>query len=62
MAVAHKVAHVLVLAGGLNWGLIGLFDLNLVQTLLGSLPSVERLVYILIGAGTVYALASHQSK
>lgn len=45
----HKVACVLLVIGGLNWGLIGLFQYNLVMALLGSWPMVERAVYVLVG-------------
>lgn len=63
MKLVHTVVYVLLLAGGLNWGLVGLFDFNLVQTFLGSLPSVERLVYILVGVATLYVAANKlQSK
>ena len=45
----HKVALVLVVVGALNWGLVGFFNYNLVNTLLGSWPTVERVVYVLVG-------------
>lgn len=58
------VALVLVLAGALNWGLVGLFKLNLVQTLLTSagVPWLERIVYIVVGVAggySVYSLAKN---
>jgi len=43
------LAHVLVLVGALNWGLVGLLGLNVVNMLLGSVPMAEKVVYILIG-------------
>lgn len=49
MCVVHKVAAVLCTVGGLNWGLVGAFDYNLVNALLGSWAMVERAVYILVG-------------
>lgn len=55
----HMVACVLVWAGGLNWGLVGLLNLNLVESLLGM--SVAKLVYILIGLATVYVIVTHKS-
>ncbi len=58
---------VLVIVGALNWGLVGLggymgSDLNLVSMLLGSVPVVENLVYLLVGLAGVYEiyLASQQ--
>jgi uncharacterized protein len=55
----HIVSVVLVIVGGLNWGLIGLFDFNLVNIVLGSLPVAERIVYILVGLAAVYIAATH---
>ena len=48
------VAVVLVVVGGLNWGLVGLFDFDLVQAILGGVPILARLVYILVGLAAVY--------
>ncbi|MDA1197052.1 MAG: DUF378 domain-containing protein [Nanoarchaeota archaeon] len=48
-----KTALWLTIIGGLNWGLIGLFNFNLVQTLLGSIPLVEKIVYIAVGLSAV---------
>jgi uncharacterized membrane protein YuzA (DUF378 family) len=48
------VAVVLVVVGGLNWGLVGLFDFDLVQAILGGVPVLARLVYVLVGLAAVY--------
>lgn len=48
------VVWVLMLAGGLNWGLIGLFNFNLVNAIFGSIPMLERIVYILVGISALY--------
>ncbi len=55
----HVVTFGLVVVGALNWGLVGLLNLNLVNMLLGSWPMVEKLVYILVGLSAVYHLATH---
>ena len=44
-----KVGFVLVILGALNWGLVGLFDWNLVNALLGNWEIAERILYSLIG-------------
>jgi len=49
------VAVVLVVVGGLNWGLVGLFNFDLVQAILGGVPILARLVYVLVGLAAVYA-------
>ena len=48
------VAIVLVVIGGLNWGLVGLFNFDLVQAILGGVPILARLVYILVGVAAAY--------
>lgn len=55
------VACLLLWVGGLNWGLVGLFQFNLVNALLGSVPALETLVYVLVGASTVYVVVTHKS-
>jgi uncharacterized membrane protein YuzA (DUF378 family) len=59
MKVLHMVAFLLVVVGALNWGLVGLFNLNLVSLLVGSVPMVEKVVYVLVGLSAVYLLATH---
>jgi hypothetical protein len=48
------VALVLIVIGGLNWGLVGLFNWNLVDAIFG-FGVLARIVYILVGASAVYA-------
>lgn len=54
MKTLDVIAAVLLVVGGLNWGLVGLFDFNLVAALFGDASSVSRLVYVLVGLGAVY--------
>lgn len=58
MKVLHMATFTLVVVGALNWGLVGLFNLNLVSSLLG-MGALEKLVYILVGASAVYLAATH---
>lgn len=48
------VAMLLVVIGGLNWGLVGLLNLNLVDMLFGTLPLVSQVVYVLVGLSAIY--------
>jgi uncharacterized protein len=50
------VATILVVIGGINWGLIGLFDYNLVAAIFGSGSAISRLIYILVGAAALYMM------
>jgi uncharacterized protein len=61
----HMIAWILVMVGGVNWGLVGLggfmgSDWNLVHMILGSWASVEWLVYILVGLSAVYVIVTHK--
>ena len=58
----HMAAWVLVLVGALNWGLVGLFEFNLVSYLLGSWIMVERAVYVLVGLSAVLMLFACKCK
>lgn len=51
------IAQALLIVGGLNWGLVGLFDFDLVATLFGSGSMLSRTVYILVGASALWGLA-----
>jgi uncharacterized protein len=53
------VAFALLVVGGLNWGLVGLFQINLVEMLVGSMPTVEMVVYVLVGVSALYIAATH---
>ncbi|MEX2454798.1 MAG: DUF378 domain-containing protein [Rhodospirillaceae bacterium] len=53
----NVIAEILLIIGGINWGLIGLFDLNLVAAIFGGEGSVlTRIVYILVGLAALYGL------
>jgi uncharacterized membrane protein YuzA (DUF378 family) len=41
------IALILVIVGGLNWGLVGLFQFDLVKAILGSIPLLQNAVYVL---------------
>ncbi len=50
------LAQILVIVGGLNWGLVGIANMNLVTLLFGSIPLLVQLVYILVGLSALYML------
>lgn len=45
---------ILIIVGGLNWGLVGLFNFDLVATIFGDMSIVSRIVYTLVGISAVY--------
>lgn len=65
MKILHAVAFILLVVGGLNWGLVGLgwwmggANWNVVNLILGSWPTVEGLVYVLVGLSAVYLVVTH---
>jgi uncharacterized protein len=50
------IALILVIIGGLNWGLVGAFRLDLVQALFGGLPVLRDVIYILVGISALYLI------
>jgi uncharacterized membrane protein YuzA (DUF378 family) len=52
--IVDTVALVLVVVGGINWGLIGLLNFDLVATLFGPMSTLSKIVYSLVGLSAVY--------
>ncbi len=50
------IALVLMIVGGINWGLIGFFNFDLVASLFGQMTAVSRAVYALVGVAAVYGI------
>ncbi len=65
MKALHMIAWILLVIGGINWLLIGLggfmgSDWNVVHMILGSIPMLEWLVYLLVGLSAVYEIFTHK--
>jgi uncharacterized membrane protein YuzA (DUF378 family) len=56
VSAVNAIALILIIVGGLNWGLVGLFDFNLVSALFGVESWFTNLVYILVGLAAIYAI------
>ena len=50
------IVLVLTIIGGINWGLVGAFNLNLVDTVFGSMSMITRVIYILVGLSGLYLI------
>lgn len=50
------LAMALLVIGGLNWGLVGLFGIDLVAMLFGEMSTLSRIVYALVGLSALYTL------
>ncbi len=56
MHILNAIALILVIVGGLNWGLVGLFDFNLVSAIFGVDSWLTNLIYILVGLSALYCI------
>jgi len=50
------IAMILLIIGGLNWGLVGLADFDLVAALFGDGSALSRIVYVLVGLAALFCL------
>lgn len=55
----HKVTFILVMVGGLNWLLFGLFNWDIGHIFGGMTAVVSRVIYVLVGLSAVYEIATH---
>ena len=50
------VAIALVVIGALNWGLVGLFNFNVVDAIFGTLSPLSRIIYVLVALAGLYLI------
>ena len=67
MKILHIIGYILLIIGGLNWGLIGLggfvgADWNVVHMILGSWPQLEWIVYVLVGLAAIWSATNHSKE
>ncbi len=67
MCVPALIAKILLIVGGVNWGLVGVgmfmgSNLNLVNLIFGSMPTVEAIVYVVVGLSAVMSLIGCRCK
>ena len=53
MRAINTVTLLLLIIGGLNWGLVGLFGFDLVATIFGEMSMLSRIVYALVGISAI---------
>jgi len=56
MRVLNTVTLVLLIVGGLNWGLVGLLNFDLVAAIFGEMSPLSRIVYSLVGLSALWQL------
>lgn len=54
--IVDWIAIVLVIVGAVNWGIVGVLGRDLVQMILGSIPILAKIVYILVGISGLYLI------
>jgi len=52
----EKVALVLVIIGAVNWGLVGVANINLVNLIFGGISWLERVVYVIVGLSGLFSI------
>lgn len=56
MRIIDKIALVLIIIGAINWGLIGFFNFNLVDSIFGSMTILSRIIYALVGISGLWGI------
>jgi uncharacterized membrane protein YuzA (DUF378 family) len=56
MRVINTITLILLIVGGLNWGLVGLANFDLVAALFGEMSPLSRLVYLLVGLSALWQI------
>lgn len=54
--VLDWIAFVLLIIGGVNWGLVGALDIDLVSSIFGAMSVLSRTVYVLVGLSALYSI------
>jgi uncharacterized membrane protein YuzA (DUF378 family) len=57
MKLLNAVSLILIIIGGLNWGLIGFFQFNLVNSLFGEFTMITKIIYCLVGIASLYSIS-----
>ncbi len=57
MRFLDGLALILVVIGAVNWGLIGFFGFDLVAILFGTMSSLTKIIYALVGIAGLYSLS-----
>ena len=56
MSLIQRIALILTVIGAINWGLVGFFKFNLVDTIFGSMSVISRIIYALVGISGLWGI------
>jgi uncharacterized membrane protein YuzA (DUF378 family) len=59
MKVAHAVSFILLIVGGLNWGLVGVGVGNVVTRIVGE--GIAQIVFVVVGLAAIFEVVTHKS-
>ena len=62
MRVVDIIAMILLIFGGLNWGLVGVADFNVIMWVFIAMPHVQHLIYILMGLAAIWKIVFYKRK
>jgi hypothetical protein len=56
MSAVDYVAMALLIIGGLNWGMVGLFNIDVISTIFGAESPLSRVIFVLVGIAALYSI------
>ncbi len=56
MKIIDTIALILIIIGAINWGLVGIFNFNLVEAIFGGISIITRIIYILVGISGLWGI------
>lgn len=56
MKIVDKIALILIIIGAINWGLVGFFKFNLVDSIFGTMSVISRIIYALVGISGLWGI------
>lgn len=60
MKALHMIAFILLVVGGLNWLLVGVFSWDIGVIFGGQGETISRIIYILVGLSAIYIMVGHK--
>ncbi len=61
MYALSVIAFILLIVGGLNWGLVGLLNFNVVDRIFSHIPAIARILFVIVGLAGIYAIVFFHS-
>lgn len=56
MKVLDVIVMILLVVGGLNWGIVGIADFNVIEAIFGHGMAITRIIYVLVGLAALYEI------